>query len=663
VSEIRVELLGGFRVGVDGRAVDESAWHRKKPAALIKLLALAPAHRLHRAQLIDTLWPELDETAGGANLRKAIFQARRAVEDAGGAGVLTSDADVVRLAGDPVSVDLDEFRAAVATGRRDGDVDAYRHAVELYRTGLLPEDRFEEWAASQADAVGLEYLAILEELVGLLEGRGDIGPAIDVAKTLVDAEPLREDNHVTLIRLNALAGRRGEALRAYDRLNETLLDELGTEPGPVASQLYEEIRSRNALEPELAADLWERVGDLRVLSGDAEGAAHAYATVLQSDESSDVRARLERKCADAWLGRHRPDRAAEHIDAALALTRDPAELARLRRTQANHRWETGDIPAAQAFAEQARELAVEHGDPDDIAAAQEALAIVSHFKGEWRDGLASELDRLASGEAGTTELARVFDLHHCIGQYHLYGDGLAGSVEGYARRILDRAEDAGAVRAQAFAWCLLGESLLLQARFDEAAGCLERSCALHESFGTRSGGLPWQRRAELAVCTGATSDVEPYLRRASGIATVSAMAAHVWGRIYATRAFAALEAGSPGRAVEAVRAAAASAQRYGDCPSCSALLNPVAAEAFALLGDAASAHTYAAHAEQVGQMFASSAWQAMALSAAGSAASADGDHDAARQRFDEAAQLYTKAGQPYWAGWVARRNAQGTPVS
>ena len=663
MTDLRVELFGSFRVSVDGHQVDQAAWHRKKPAALIKLLALAPAHRLHRAQLIDALWPELDEPAGGANLRKAVFQARRAVMEVGGADVISSDADVVRLDADPLDVDLDEFRTAVANARRDADAAAYQRAADLYGTGLLPEDRFEEWAATPADAVRLEYLAMLEELVGLLEARGDITPAIDAANTLVDAEPLREDNHVTLIRLAALAGRRGEALRAYDRLKKTLLDELGTEPGPVASQLYEEIRSRNALEPELAADLWERVGDLRVLSGDAEGAAHAYATVLKSDESPDVRARLARKCADAWLGRHRPDRAAEHITAALELTRDPAELARLRRTQANHGWETGDIPAAQAFAEQARDLAREHGDPDDIAAAQEALAIVSHFKGEWRDGLASELDRLASGEPGTTELARVFDLHHCIGQYHLYGDGLADSVEGYARRILDRAEDAGAVRAQAFAWCLLGESLLLQARFDEAAGCLERSCALHESLGTRSGGLPWQRRAELAVCTGAMSEVEPYLRRALGIATVSAMSTHLWGRIYATRAFAALEAGTPDRAVEAVRSAAASAQRYGDCPSCSALLNPVAAEAFALLGDADSARTYAARAEQVGQMFASSAWQAMALSAGGSAAKAEDDERTARQRFDEAAQLYTKAGQPYWASWVARRNVQGTPVS
>ena len=116
--------------------------------------------------------------------------------------------------------------------------------------------------------------------------------------------------------------------------------------------------------------------------------------------------------------------------------------------------------------------------------------------------------------------------------------------------------------------------------------------------------------------------------RASGIVTVSAMASHLWGRIHATRAFAAVEQGDPDRAVRSVRAAAAAAARYGDCPTCSALLNPMAAEAFALLGDPpALASTPSRGARRA--LFDSSAWRAMAESAAGSVAVADGDADTA----------------------------------
>jgi tetratricopeptide (TPR) repeat protein len=256
---------------------------------------------------------------------------------------------------------------------------------------------------------------------------------------------------------------------------------------------------------------------------------------------------------------------------------------------------------------------------------------------------------MSAEDLGPAQLARVLDIHCCIGKYHLYGDGLADSVEDYARRLLDRAEEAGAARAQAFAWCLLGEALLLQARWDESAGCLTRSCELHATLGTRSGALAWQRRAELAVCRGAYDEAEDCLRQASGIATVSSMASHLWGRIYATAAFAAVEMGDPERAVRSVQAAAAAAARYGDCPTCSALLNPMAAEAFALLADSDSSRAYANTAARTAEMFNNSAWRAMAESAAGSVAVADGDNIAALRHFDAAHDLFERAGQSYWA--------------
>ena len=661
MTELRIELLGGFRVVVEGCLVDDAAWRRKKPAAVVKMLALAPGHRLHRDQLIDRLWPELEPAAAGANLRKAVHLARRALEQVGGADLIASDAECLWLDRSDLWLDVDRFHRAVARARHEGDVAGYREAIQLYAGELLPEDLYEEWAAAPREEARLTYVAALEELVGLLASRGEVDAAIEVSRTLVAADPLSEENAVELVRLLALAGRRADALRVYGRMETTPAEELGAEPGVAAQELYEEVRSGRLSEPALVTEQWERVGDLRVLCGDPVGAAHGFENALESASAASA-GRIERKVADAWLMGHQPDRAAPHLAAAEAAGPDGAERGRLTRSRANLAWETGDLTAAQRFAERAREVAAAHGTPDDVAAAYEALAIVDHFTGAWRDGLSAELERLSSADTGAEELARVFDIHHCIGQYHLYGDGLSDSVEGYAREILDRAERAEAVRAQAFAWCLLGESLLLQTRWDEAAGCLERSGELYAGLGSRSGGLAWQRRAELAACTGRFDEVEGHLGRAAAIATVSPMACHLWGRVHATGALAAVLQHDPERAVTAVRAAGRAAARYGDCPSCSALLNPVAAEAYAALGEVDAARAHAAAAERVGSMFSSSAWQAMAASAAGSVALAEGDPATARDRFDAAAALYLKAGQPYWER-RARGNAEGTPTS
>lgn len=649
MGEIRIELFGGFRVSVDGRAIAEDAWRRRKSAALVKLLALAPRHRLQREQVMDALWPELPPAQAAANLRKALHYARRT---AGGDGetLVESVGALLSLPAASLWVDVDAFRAAADRARRTGDPVAYEEAIGLYREGLLPDDRYEDWAIDRQDEFRLEFLALLEELAALLEGRGEITGAVRAVGLLIAAEPPREDAHVRLMRLYALAGRRGEALRQYEHLRALLKSELGREPGPEAQRLYEEVRARRTSEPELTAELWERVGELRVESGDVTGAVTAFELAIDAADSAAAIARLHRRSAGAWLAQHDAAGAEEHLRAAEALTSDPAERARLACLRSNQAWAQGELDRAEELAQEARGLAAAHGDADDVAAVDETFAIISHLRGDWRRGLQLEIERAAAGAAPEASLARVFDMHHCIGQYHLYGDGLADDVEDYARRTLTLAERTEAVRAQAFAWCLLGESLLLHAHWDEAAGCLERSCELHASLsGMRSGALPWQRLAELAVSRGAPDEAEPLLRRASTIATVSPMALHLWGRIHATAAFAHLERDDPEAAARSVRAAAAAAVRYGDCPSCSALLNPVAAEALAALGDREGAQAYAEAAARVAGMFESSAWRAMAESAAGSVAATYGRTTEARDRFQTAADLYRRIGHSYWA--------------
>jgi DNA-binding SARP family transcriptional activator len=644
MPDIRIGLFGGFRVEVDGRAIPEEAWRQRKPAGLVKLLALAPRHKLHREQVMEALWPDLAPAAAAANLRKALHHARRLAESSTGEPLIEPVGEFVALPPEDLRVDVDAFRAAAGRARRGGAADAYATAIELYRGELLPDDRYEDWAIGPREELHGEYLALLEEHAALLESRGDVAGATRAVTLLISGDPLHEEAHVRLMRLYALAGRRADAMRQYEHLQAAL----GREPGPAAQRLYEEIRTRQTTEPELTAELWERVGDLRVGSGDVAGAVSAFRLAIDSADSTGAIARLHRKTAGAWLAQHDAAGAEADLDAAERLATDPAERARLVLLRANQAWARRELDRAEELALEARILteAADAG-PEDVAAVDETLAIISHMRGDWRRGLQLEIGRASTG---APSLARVFDIHHCIGQYHLYGDALAGDVEDYAREMLALAERSDAVRAQAFAWCLLGESLLLHARWDEAAGCLERSCALHASFdGSRSGALPWQRLAELAVSRGDAGEADALLRRASAIATLSPMAMHVWGRIHATAAFSQLERGDTQAAARSARTAAAAAVRYGDCPSCSALLNPLAAEAFAALGDLDAARAHAAAATRVAELFESSAWSAMAESAAGSVAAAEGAPAEARTHFERAALLYARIGHSYWA--------------
>ncbi|MFI6848078.1 BTAD domain-containing putative transcriptional regulator [Kitasatospora sp. NPDC050467] len=714
--ELRIRLLGGFRARVGPREIAADAWRLRKPRNLVKLLALAPGHRLHRSQVLAALWPEVRPEAGAGLLRTAVHEARHTLDPdpdpAAGRRYLESG-ESLALHGGPLRVDVQEFEQAALHARRSRDPDAYERAVARYGGDLLPEDRYEEWAVEREQALHAEYLALLVELGALREARADLDGAAAVLRRAVAADPLHEEASPALMRVYALAGRRHEALHEYDRLSAALdhASDGAEGPGPAAQRLREQVRTGGDVRAELAGELWEHVGDQRMAAGDTAGAAAAYGSALdpgvvdlpaspgvltgRAADGTGLRAvRLHRKAATAHLAGEAPvmallageapatahlageaATAAEphlagvaaaepHLAAAeTALAEaggDPAETGRLLSARADWLRASGRYEEARRAAEAGLTLARDHGTADDLTAAHEALATVHHLRGDWPEVLRSEIDRFGAAADEDARLARIFDIHCCLSQYHLYGDGLGDSVEEYARHTVDLAIARGARRAEAFAWCLLGESLLLRGRWDEVPGCLERSAHLHEELGGRGGALPWQRLAEYAAGRGDSAEAAACLRKGMAVAVASPSARHTVGRLHATAALDAVERGEPGEAVRAALAAAASAARHGECPTCTALLHPVAAEAFAALGDADGAAEHAEAARRVAARSDSSAWRAMAQSALGSLASARDDPEGARAHHVAAAGLYGRARQPYWA---ARAKAQAAAVA
>ena len=64
-----------------------------KAKTLVKLLALAPGHRLHRDIVVDLLWPEAEPQATANNLHQLVHAIRRMM----GTESITVTDDVVRL--------------------------------------------------------------------------------------------------------------------------------------------------------------------------------------------------------------------------------------------------------------------------------------------------------------------------------------------------------------------------------------------------------------------------------------------------------------------------------------------------------------------------------------------------------------------------------------
>ncbi|CAN5648810.1 hypothetical protein BH20ACT10_BH20ACT10_22330 [soil metagenome] len=232
---MRIRLLGGFRVSVGGR--DAGGWRLKKAKALVKMLALAPEHRLHRERVMEALWPNLEPPSAANNLHHALHAARRAI---GEGGFLRLKDEHLSLCGE-VRVDVDEFERAAKEVRRSRRIEAYREALDMYAGDLLPEDRFEEWAERRRSELRATRMRLLMESAGIEEERGNLHAGIEALELAVGEDPASEEARVAMMRLYARAGWLAEAVKEYRSLEAALRKELDLEPGPEARKTFREV--------------------------------------------------------------------------------------------------------------------------------------------------------------------------------------------------------------------------------------------------------------------------------------------------------------------------------------------------------------------------------------------------------------------------------------
>ncbi len=240
-----VRLLGGFALRVGDQLVPATVWRQRRAAAIIKLLALEPGHRLHREQLLETLWPDRDPESAANNLRVALHHARQGLERAGApAGVfLVRDGDSLVLGPhDAVQVDVTRFDQAVTRAWQHADPATAERAASFYQGDLLPEDPYEDWAAARREALRASYLTLLARLSGMYEVRGDFSRAMAAQERVLAADPLEETAHSSVMRLHAQMGNASLALAHYARFESVLEQELGAAPEPETRELAAAIR-------------------------------------------------------------------------------------------------------------------------------------------------------------------------------------------------------------------------------------------------------------------------------------------------------------------------------------------------------------------------------------------------------------------------------------
>jgi ATP/maltotriose-dependent transcriptional regulator MalT/two-component SAPR family response regulator len=249
VQVIHVNCLGDFRVFLNGNEISPSAWKTKKVENLFKFLIVNKGQQL-KEKVIETLWPKSDAKSGDASLRMALTHLRKTIELAGDAGesVILKRGMIYLNPKLEIITDYELFDAVAQSvlGNSAGDIPAtlepLEYATELYGSGFLLENVYDDWAASTRTRLHQLYLQVLARQVEICFKQGKTTSALQACRSYLAVEPADERMNRKAMELLWQGGQRLQALSLYQDLVAVLAKEYGVSPSMETNTLYEAIR-------------------------------------------------------------------------------------------------------------------------------------------------------------------------------------------------------------------------------------------------------------------------------------------------------------------------------------------------------------------------------------------------------------------------------------
>jgi len=251
-----VRALGPFEVTLDGSAIPEAGWPRRKTKELLKVLLTAPSEPFTVDQLIDALLPGADPKRARSNIRARVSELRGVLESDLARG---SDSQYVKRIGEGYSFDLRSdcwvdtvaFRQALAEALALADscswskaIEAFESGLALYRGEFLAADRYAEWAENARLRLRERYLEGLTRQAVCYAELGRLRQAITCCQQVLDHEPYRESVIRQLMKYQDAAGHRAQALDTYNEGAQALREYLDVDPAPETRALFDRIHSQ-----------------------------------------------------------------------------------------------------------------------------------------------------------------------------------------------------------------------------------------------------------------------------------------------------------------------------------------------------------------------------------------------------------------------------------
>jgi DNA-binding SARP family transcriptional activator len=249
---MQIDLLGPLEVIIDGFRATPSA---PKPRRVLALLSVNANHVVRNEQLIEEVWEEHPPISVATTLQTYVYQLRKSLclsaanrQPTGHLPSLTTFTGGYMLSLEPTALDALRFERLSRRGRDevdDGHVEAgartLREALALWRGPVMVD--INPGPVLMAEALRLEELR-KSSLELRLEADLRLGRHHELLSELiqlVNSHPTHEGFRAKLMVALYRAGRRSEALSAYQQTRGYFIAELGIDPSHYLQRLHQAI--------------------------------------------------------------------------------------------------------------------------------------------------------------------------------------------------------------------------------------------------------------------------------------------------------------------------------------------------------------------------------------------------------------------------------------
>lgn len=252
-APIQVQTLGNFLVHRQKTPIPAKGWGRDASIQLFQFLITARHRRgLHKEQIIDRIWEELDGKAGDQNFKVALHGINKALEperkSRTEARYIVRQGATYQLNLKDIWIDADAVEQYIAIGNQALTTDsktaeiAYREALELYHGTYLPNRLYEDWSSDERERLQVLTLGTYMTLGELLLKNNPM-ESIRLAQLALQIDAAWEDAYRIQMAAYFQKGNRPMAIKTFQQCEKVLDREFGIEPLPETQRLLQKIKT------------------------------------------------------------------------------------------------------------------------------------------------------------------------------------------------------------------------------------------------------------------------------------------------------------------------------------------------------------------------------------------------------------------------------------